>query len=465
MRRALVTTNGAALPRVLVADDQQAVLGALGLLLRNQGYEVHAATTPAEVAKAVAEREFDVVLLDMNYARDTTSGREGIDLLTRLHAVHPHLPVVVMTAWGSVEGAVSAMRSGARDYVEKPWDNERLLATLQTQVELSRALRRAERLEAVAERFLGAGTPTLIVASHAMKRPLEIMERVAPSDASVLITGEHGTGKDVVARWIHSASRRRHRPLVAVNAGGISEGIFESELFGHVKGAFTDAKTDRVGYFEMADGGTLFLDEIGNMPLGLQAKLLRVLQTGEFQRVGSTRTIRADVRIITATNIDIGAEIQAGRFREDLLYRLNTVRIHLPSLSRRREDIPLLAMHFLREKAARYDARVTAFSPAAMQAMLSHPWPGNVRELEHTIERAVILSRGTEVGVEDLQLGHPAGADSDGREAGDDLELEAMERTMVRRAMDRHDGNISEAAATLGISRAALYRRLRRFGL
>jgi len=285
---------------------------------------------------------------------------------------------------------------------------------------------------------------------------------VAPSDANVLITGEHGTGKEVVARWIHAASSRARRPLVTVNAGGISEGVFESELFGHVKGAFTDAKADRVGFFEMADGGTLFLDEIGNLSLKLQARLLRVLQTGEFQRVGSSRTQRSDVRLVAATNVDIRQEIAEGRFREDLLYRINTVELHLPPLRERREDIPLLAHHFLARQAKQYRKDLGGFSADAMQALLDYDWPGNIRELEHTVERAVLLAHDDTVRTEDLNLRSRAADDGGSLE---EMPLEEVERVLIQKALKRYGGNVSHAAEALGLSRSALYRRLQRYGL
>jgi DNA-binding NtrC family response regulator len=449
-------------PRILVADDQPDVLQALRLLLKGEGFETVTATSPAQIATAVQSQEVDVVLMDMNYSRDTTSGKEGLDLITRLHAVYPNLPVVVMTAWGSVDGAVEAMRRGARDYIEKPWDNARLLTTLRTQVELSRALRNSTRLEDENERLRGAALPELIAESRAMQSVLRVMEKIGPSDANVLITGEHGTGKEVVARWLHAASTRAGKPLVTVNAGGMSEGVFESELFGHVKGAFTDARSDRVGFFEMADGGTLFLDEIGNLPMKLQSRLLRVLQTGEFQRVGSSRTQRVDVRVLSATNVDIRVEIAEGRFREDLLYRLNTVELRLPALRDRREDIPPLANHFLRRQSAQYRKAVGGFSPDAMQALLAYEWPGNIRELEHTVERAVLLAHGDRVEPADLNLrpSHPEEAP-----ALDDMALEDVERLLIQKALKRYGGNVSQAAEALGLSRSALYRRLQRFGL
>ena len=329
--------------RVLVADDQPDVIEALRLLLKSAGMAVVPARTPAGVLAAVAEEEVDVALLDMNYARDTTSGAEGLDLVARVRAIDAELPIVVMTAWGSVGGAVEAMKRGAKDYVEKPWQNERLLSTLRLQIELRAATRRAERLSAQSAREQARGLPEIVGGSKAMDAGAAArMERVAGSDANVLITGEHGTGKDVVARSIHAASGRSARAFVPVNAGALADGVFESELFGHVKGAFTDAKTDRLGCFELADGGTLFLDEIGTMPASQQAKLLRVLQSGEFQPVGSSRLRRADVRVVSATNVDVSSEVARGGFREDLLYRLNTVEIHLAPLRERPEDVAAL---------------------------------------------------------------------------------------------------------------------------
>jgi DNA-binding NtrC family response regulator len=448
-------------PRVLIADDQPDVLQALKLLLKGEGFRIDTAAAPPGVIAAVQVHDYDVALLDLNYSRDTTSGQEGLELIAQVQRIDSSLPIVVMTAWGSVDGAVEAMRRGARDYIEKPWDNARLLTTLRTQMELGRALRRSQQLETENQQLRRNGLPDLVAESRAMQPVLRLLERVGPSDANVLITGEHGTGKEVVARWLHAASPRATRPFVPVNAGGLSEGIFESELFGHVKGAFTDAKTDRVGAFESADGGTLFLDEVGNMPMTQQAKLLRVLQTGEIQRVGTSRTRQVNVRVLAATNTDIGAEIGEGRFREDLLYRLNTVEIHLPPLRERREDIPLLAMHFLRRQAARYQKRLSGFDPDALQALLDYRWPGNIRELEHTVERAVLLASGDAIHPEDLNL-RSRHADAP---ALDEMTLEEVEQTLIRKALARHDGNVTRAAEALGLSRSALYRRLQHYGL
>jgi DNA-binding NtrC family response regulator len=331
-----------ATPSILIADDQADVLEALRFLVKGEGYRSEAVTSPAAVLEAVESREFDVVLMDLNYARDTTSGEEGLDLLNRVQASDSTLPVVVMTAWGSVELAVEAMRRGARDFIQKPWDNARLAAILKTQIELGRALRKGQRLEEENRALRAERFPQLIAQSAAMRPVLDVISRVGPSDANVLITGENGTGKGLVAQTLHSVSLRSSRPLVTVNTGGLAEGVFESELFGHVKGAFTDAKTDRVGRFEMAEGGTLFLDEIANISPALQAKLLRTIETGEFERVGSSKTRRVDVRIFSASNADLQAAVSAGTFRQDLYFRLNTIELRLPPLRDRRGDIAAL---------------------------------------------------------------------------------------------------------------------------
>jgi DNA-binding NtrC family response regulator len=449
--------------RILVADDQADVLQALRLLLKAEGCDIETATSPAGVLAAVDARDFDVALIDLNYTRDTTSGEEGLTLLSRLQQLDTPMPVVVMTAWGTVDLAVEAMRRGARDFIQKPWDNERVLAVVRTQVELGRALRRSQRLEAENRLLRDQGTnkPSLIAESAAMRPVLELIARVGPSDANVLVTGENGSGKGTIAQALHAVSSRATRPLVTVNAGGLSEGLFESELFGHVKGAFTDAKSDRVGRFELAEGGSLFLDEIANISLNLQAKLLRVLETGEFERVGSSRTRRANVRILSATNADLTAEVSSSRFRQDLLFRLNTIEIPLPPLRDRREDIPLLARHFLAQHAQRYRKHITGFEAAAMQALLDHAWPGNVRELDHAVERAVLMAQDDVIKGRDLGLRAP----KDAVARIEDMSLEEVEGFLIKKALARYDGNVSQAAKALGLSRSALYRRLQRFGL
>jgi DNA-binding NtrC family response regulator len=449
-------------PRVLIADDQRDVLEALRLLLKAEGFESETAPSPAAVVGAVGARDFDVVLMDLNYARDTTSGQEGLELLARLQEMDGTLPVVVMTAWGSVDVAVEAMRRGARDFVQKPWENARLLATLRTQIALGRALREGERLEAENRILRHEPDPSLIAESAGMRPVLELIARVGPSDANVLILGENGTGKGVVARALHAASGRAGRPLVTLNAGGISEGVFESELFGHVKGAFTDARSDRVGRFELAHGGTLFLDEIANVPASQQGKLLRVLETGEFERLGSSRTRKVDVRILSATNADPRGEVAAGRFRQDLLFRLNTIEIRVPPLRERREDIPSLAQQFLRSHAQRYRKEVSGFEPAALQALLAHPWPGNVRELDHAVERAALMAQSARVRPADLGLRR---GDDGGAPPLEQMSLEEVEGVLVRKALARYGGNVSQAARALGLSRSALYRRMEKLGL
>lgn len=452
-----------AFPKILIADDQPHILEALRLLLKSEGFQIETAASPASVLNSINSRDFDALLMDLNYARDTTSGQEGLDLLSRLQAIDATLPIVVMTAWGSVELAVEAMRRGARDFVQKPWENERLVSILRNQIELGQALRKGQRLEAENQllRNEGQSLPNLIAESAAMKPILQMIARVGPSDANVLVTGENGTGKGVVAQALHAVSNRSLKSLVTVNAGGLSEGVFESELFGHVKGAFTDAKSERVGRFELADTGTLFLDEIANMPLNLQAKLLRVLETGEFERVGSSRTRKADVRIISATNADLNEEVSANRFRQDLLFRLNTIEIRLPPLRSRREDIPLLAAHFLRQHSQRYRKKIIGIDDNAMQELLHHSWPGNVRELDHSLERAVLMAQANTIKSADLGL--RAGRESAPRL--EDMSLEDVECLLIKKALARYEGNVSRAAEALGLSRSALYRRLQRYQL
>lgn len=451
----------AATPRILAADDQQHILEAIELLFKPQGYKVDVARSPELVREALGTEHYDAVLIDLNYARDTTSGREGLDLLSEIVALDSTLPVIVMTAWANVDLAVEAMRRGARDFIQKPWENERLLSILRTQVELRRALQHAERLAAENRLLNAPGVPEFIATSATMHPVLETITRIAPSDANVLITGEHGTGKEVVAHTIHALSLRKHKPLIEVNTGGLAEGVFESELFGHVKGAFTDARTDRIGRFELADGGTIFLDEIGNVPLRQQAKLLRVIESGEMERVGSSRSREIDVRLISATNIDVKTACEAGEFREDLLFRLNTVEIHLPALRERREDIPVLATHFLSYYARRYRRGVKGVDPAALETLRRYPWPGNVRELEHTMERAVLMCRTEQIQTGDLGLASQRGQAQNLEE----LSLEAVESILIRKALQRFQGNVSQAAEALGLSRGALYRRMEKYGL
>ena len=448
-------------PRILIADDQPDVLEALKLLLKIEGYQIDAVKSPAAVIKAVESRDFSMVLIDLNYARDTTSGQEGLDLLAKLQNIDSQLPVVVMTAWASVEIAVEAMRRGAKDFITKPWDNPRLLAIVRNQVELGSTVRAYRRLEQENQLLRGkeAG-PTLIAESVAMRPVLDMISRVGPSDANILITGENGTGKGIIAQALHAVSHRDKKPFISVNMGGLPEGIFESELFGHVRGAFTDAKVDRAGRFELADGGTLFMDEIGNIPLSQQAKILRTLETGEFERVGSSRTFQANVRLVSATNSDLQQQVAEGKFRQDLLFRLNTIHLHLPPLRERREDIDLLAQFFLKNHVKRYGKAITGFDESAVEAMRTYPWPGNVRELDHSVERGCLMAQGKVIRAVDLGLN--AGNSTPQIE---DMSIEEVEAYLIKKTLARCDGNARKAAEELGLSRSAFYRRLEKYGL
>ncbi|HZR28753.1 MAG TPA: sigma-54 dependent transcriptional regulator [Terriglobales bacterium] len=447
--------------RVLVADDQSHILEAVELLLAPQGIVVHCVRSPQLLLEAIGQADYDVLLIDLNYTRDTTSGHEGLDLLSRIREFDSHLPVIVMTAWGNIDLAVESIKRGARDFVQKPWENERLLSLIRVHAELRQALRRARELELENCLLRADGMPEFIATAPSMQPVLELITQVGPSDANVLITGEHGTGKEIVARLLHAASPRARMALVAVNAGGLPEGTFESEIFGHVKGAFTDAHADRIGRFELANGGTLFLDEIANVPLRQQAKLLRVLETGELERVGSSQTRRVDARVLSATNADLRAEAKAGSFREDLFFRINTIEIHLPPLRDRREDIAPLAQHFLNRNRVRYRKQVSGFSPDAMQQMMQYGWPGNVRELEHAVERAVLLCRGEEIEPSNLAIASARSA----APSFDNMSIDEVETHLIGKVLRRFNGNISQAADSLGLSRAALYRRIEKYGL
>jgi DNA-binding NtrC family response regulator len=446
-------------PRILIADDQADVGEALRFVFKAEGWKTEAVQSPAAALAAVERDAFDLLFADLNYQRDTTSGQEGLDLLARVQRLDPALPVVVMTAWANVDLAVEAMRLGARDFVQKPWDNARVLAIARNQLALRRAMREGERLAAAQQ--AAQGGPVLIAESPAMRPVLEVIGRVAGSDATVLITGENGTGKGLVAAALHAASPRAGKPMVSVNMGAINEALFESELFGHVKGAFTDARADRVGRFEMAEGGTLFLDEIANVPATQQAKLLRVLESRSFERVGSSRTQQADVRLVAATNADLAAEVASGRFRQDLLFRLNTITLHLPPLRERPEDLEPLVGFFLQQLRGRYRKEVTGLEPAAMERLRRHSWPGNVRELSHALERGVLLAGGALIRAADLGLEPPR----DAAPRLEDMSLDEVERFLMRQTLARCGGNVMKAAEQLGLSRSAFYRRLEKHGL
>jgi DNA-binding NtrC family response regulator len=446
--------------RVLIADDQRDVLEALRILLKGEGHQTESVTSISGIFNALQQRDYALLMMDLNYTRDTTSGQEGLEVIPKIQSLDSTLPIVVMTAWATIDLAVEAMKRGARDFVPKPWDNERLLTIVRTQIELGSALRKGRKLEA-ANKLLVGNVPNLIAEAPSMRPVIEMVQRVAPSDANVLITGENGTGKSLIAQALHALSPRASHSMITVNMGGLSETLFESELFGHVKGAFTDAKSDRAGRFELADESSLFMDEIANIPLNQQAKLLRVIETGEFERVGSSKTLHANVRIISATNANLADEVAAGRFRQDLLFRLNTIEIALPPLRDRREDIMPLANSFLQQHAQRYRKELAGFDETVRDRLMQHLYPGNVRELDHVVERAVLMARGQHIKSADLGL-TTAGGESKSLE---DMSLEEVEAFLIKKALARNNGNARKAAEALGLSRSAFYRRLQQYGL
>lgn len=440
-------------PLILVADDHADVRQALSLLLRDCGYEVATAASPAEVLSSLRQLHPGLLLLDLNYQRDTTSGQEGLALLKEIRAHDGELPVVVLTGWATVPLAVQALHLGAQDFLEKPWENARVRSLVASHLALKDVRSRARRND-VAEPVTDTEDEP-IFRSRAMQEALAVAERVAASDLSVLLTGESGTGKGLMARWIHRHSPRRKGAFVSVNLGGLPETLFESELFGHVKGAFTDARSDRVGRFELAQSGTLFLDEITNITRTQQARLLHALEEGRYERVGESVSRPTDARIVTATNADIRQLIRDGRFREDLYFRLNTVEIALPPLRERHLDIPLLASHYLVRYGSEYGRQPLELSESATRALEGYDWPGNVRELAHVMQRAVLLARGESIEVADLRLTR-----GDAVERLDNLTLEQAERYVIRRALESCCGDVEAAAVKLGMSRSALYRRL-----
>ncbi len=451
---------------ILIVDDDESITASLALLLKQNGYVSITAHSPMEALAAMRAERPRLVIQDMNFSRET-SGEEGLDLLQRIRAEEPAMPVILMTAWGSIALAVEGMKRGAADFITKPWSNATVVQSVETALKLVDAraheanLTRAE----LDERY---DFSNIIGSDPKILRLLEMIGRVAPTDASVLITGESGTGKELVAEAVHRNSRRRGGPFVKVNLGGISATLFESEMFGHVRGAFTDARETRRGRFEMADGGTIFLDEIGELDAGSQVKLLRVLQDRTFEVLGSSRPRTVDVRVIAATNRTLHEMVQRGDFREDLLYRLNLINIHLPPLRDRRGDVPPLANHFLRLANEAYRADVAAITPRAMDWLRAQPWPGNIRQLRQTIERAVLIRGGAELDVTDFFALRDAGSteakDVALPEAGT-ITLEELEKRMILKCMKHYDGNVSRVAEALGVSRAALYRRFEKYGI
>ncbi|OWY37136.1 sigma-54-dependent Fis family transcriptional regulator [Xenophilus sp. AP218F] len=462
--------------RIMVLDDDHGVLTALKLTLQLAQYEVAAFSRPLDALAELEAVAPDAILIDLNYSRDTTSGQEGLALLTELRERCPGVPVLVMTAWGSVNLAVEAMKQGAADFIQKPWDNTILLNSLGNQLRLRESLRQQSRLSAenqLLRRHLHA-QPELELASQApgMRRLLNAIEQVASSDANILLTGENGTGKTMLAQYVHRRSTRAERPFVSVDMGSIAENLFESELFGHVKGAFTDARQDRVGRFELAHEGTLFLDEVGNTPLAKQSKLLRVLEERVFERVGVSRSQQCDVRVIAATNADLGQLVERGEFRQDLLYRLNTITLRVPPLRERLEDLPQLINHYLAHYTRKYQKPAPQLTPAIRAALASYHWPGNIRELKHLLERAVLLGQGDALDLELLGIPSPS-APLCAPSSSPQLDftqkplasMDELERDIILHRLALHDNQATRAAESLGMSRSAFYRRLEKYRL
>ena len=452
---------------ILIADDDASIRTSASMLLGDAGLNSAEVDSVAAALERLDRGGIELALIDMNYGRDTTSGIEGLELILALRQRDEFLPIVVMTGWGSITLAVEAMRRGASDFVEKPWRNERLLAILRSQLQLAAARRKQRHLSAensLLRRELGADILPC-AESPAMQALLARIEKLANSDIPILITGENGCGKGLLARYIHDSSARAGESFLSINMGGIAEQVFESEMFGHIKGAFTDARQERVGRVELAEGGTLFLDEIANTPLSQQSKLLRLLEEKRYEKLGSSRPEQADVRILSATNANLDAAMEAQTFRRDLLYRLQGVSLHMPPLRERREDILPLAESFLQVATTRSDSAQLGFSRDAVEAMLGYHWPGNVRELQHVVARASLFCDEAAIRAADLQL-----CASETRPAGNDpqftdLTLEEAERRLIEIALQRHHGNAEDAAKSLGLSRSALYRRLEKHGL
>ena len=453
--------------KILIVDDDEDVLHAARLLLKKHAERVHTEKRPEQLPTLLRNESYDVILLDMNFTRDVSSGREGFFWLDQILEVDPSAVVVLITAFGDVEMAVRAVKAGATDFVLKPWQNEKLLATLASATRLRASRAETDRLRSRQQTLsadLDHHFQDFVGNSAPMRKVFDTIAKVAKTDANVLVLGENGTGKELVARALHRQSKRSDEVFVSVDMGAISETLFESELFGHVKGAFTDAKSDRAGRFEVASGGTLFLDEIGNLSLPLQAKLLTALQRREVIRVGSNKSRPIDVRLICATNLPIYDMVRESSFRQDLLYRINTVEIHLPPLRERTEDIPALAEHFLKRYRRKYQSDVRGVSPAALKKLQKYHWPGNVRELEHMVERALIMTESNILQPEDFFFADIRKLEGDGM-VFDSFNLEDVERLVIRKAIDKHSGNISKAADELGLTRASLYRRLEKYGL
>ncbi|MEJ1237850.1 sigma-54 dependent transcriptional regulator [Chryseolinea sp. T2] len=454
--------------KILIVDDNEDLLKAAKMHLKRHFAQVDIEKNPEAIPALMNNEDYDVILLDMNFTKDVSSGSEGYYWLERILQLDPSAVVVLITAYGDIQMAVRAIKAGATDFVLKPWENEKLLATLFSAMRLRESRDVIENLknknheinQALNDRY-----SEIIGQSTAMHKIFQTIDRVAKTDANVLILGENGTGKELIARAIHRNSARKNENFVSVDLGSITETLFESELFGHKKGAFTDAKEDRAGRFELANGGTLFLDEIGNLSLQLQAKLLTVIQNRKVSRVGSNKDTPVDIRLICATNMPLYEMVKENRFRQDLLYRINTIEIEIPSLRDRFEDIPLLASHFLKHYAQKYDKQVNRISEAAMARMHKHPWPGNIRELQHSIERAIILSTSSVLQPEDFNFAQSSSSREDSNLSLEQYNLEEVEKLLIRKVLKKYNGNITQAASELGLTRSSLYRRLEKYGL
>ena len=446
---------------LLIVDDDETILVALQLLLNNEGIGCVTCRSPGEALETAKRQHCQLALVDLNYVQDTTSGKEGLDLISALRELDEDLPIVGMTGWGTISVAVEAMQRGASDFIEKPWDNNRLLNIIRTLSRLGAVQRRERKLTAENALLRGhAAEEPLVTRSPAMIELLSMADRVADSSLPVLITGENGTGKSLLADYLHRHSRRAQGPFISVNMGAISESTFESEIFGHTKGAYTDAKSARIGRVELADLGTLFLDEIANLPLTQQVKILRLLEERRYEKLGSSHTNHADIRFISATNADLDDLIAERGFRQDLLYRLNGVTLRVPALRERRLDIGPLALKFLGRARQHYNSIALGFSAQALAALDNYSWPGNVRELQHVVERSVLLAQQEEILESDLRISKPQRAPGGSSEELAEMTLEEAEVWFIQQALKRHDGNAGEAAKRLGISRSALYRRL-----
>jgi DNA-binding NtrC family response regulator len=461
---------------ILIADDDKNVLAGLEFLLSEEGYHTIKATTPAEAVNIVNRQNIDLLLTDMNFKQDTTSGREGISLLKNLNQVDASLPIIVMTGWATIDVAVEALKSGANDFVQKPWNDERLLSLIQTQLKLSNIQKKATRLEQQNKLLNNESHPgnnnEIIANSAVMKELLDTLAELAKSDMNILLTGDNGTGKSMLAQFVHQASARSEQTFVSVNMGAISENLFESEMFGHNKGAFTDAKENRIGRFEMAEEGTLFLDELANIPFNQQAKLLRVLEERKFERVGSSKTNNANVRIISATNANLADAIEQSLFRQDLYYRLNTVEIRVPNLSERQSDIQALAEYFLNKFSQKYNKSKPKLTNDAVKLMLCYTWPGNIRELSHLMERVLFTCKGNQIKAADLNLtanfsAKDSGDFSDNEKSVDDgvSTMDEIEKNVLVSRLETFQGNVTETAKSLGLSRSGYYRRIQKYGL